>query len=346
MVMNEPVIAATAVLGPTDMRIMVTGGHGFIGRHVAREAQRRGHSVRILVRSSKGLAQLPFNGTGLEVVCHDLRERDGLAAALDSMDAVVHCAGSMTGNLETQMADTVQATLHLLSAMDEAGVRQIVGLSTFALYDYLRVPAGTLVNEDTPLEGHFAERAPYVQAKQQQEDLIRRRACDSGWRWTILRPGIVFGRNRVWFHHLGARLGARQWICFAGDSELPLTYVENCAEAIALSLEVPEADGAVLNIVDDALPNRRRYMEELARRLEPRPSILVVPWTVLAVTSAAASWINQTLLLGWPTLPDLIRPGSVHSRSKPLRYSNERAKRVLGWRPRWSFVEALDRSLK
>mgnify|MGYP003870497047 CR=1 FL=1 len=314
-----------------QMKVLITGGNGFIGRYVAAEVRRRGHNAVVLARN-------PAPGEEAAFVCQDLRQPDGLAAAIKGMDAVVHCAAAMDGDLHTQIAATVEGTANLLAAMTQAGVRHIVGVSTFALYDYLRIPPESLLDEDSPLESNFPSRAPYIQAKARQEDLIREHTSANQWRWTIVRPGIVFGRDRTWFHHLGMQLTPRQWVCLAGDSLLPLTYVENCADCIVDALENDAANGATFNIVDDDLPGRFRYMDALAKRAQPKPSIIGVPWSFLDRASRLASGLGD-----FP-LPDLLRPASLHARCKPLRYSNRRAKQALGWRPRWSIEEGINRS--
>jgi nucleoside-diphosphate-sugar epimerase len=326
------------------MKVLVTGGSGFIGQYVVAEALARGHDVSLLARARDGFVDKTIDRPGsLETVRHDLRYPDRLPNVLSGMDAVIHCAASMSGSLEAQRAVTVEGTRHLLAAMKEAGVHHMIGISTFALYDYRNIPIGTLLDEESPLEQDFPNRNPYVLAKREQEDLIRSRCEANGWRWTILRPGIVFGAGRTWFYQLGAKLSERHWLCFAGESELPLTYVENCADAVVGSLTA-DAHGAVCNIVDDDLPTRLDYMRELARRSERRPSILDVPWKLLDRTSNAACWTSRSLLRGRVQAPDALRPGNIHSRCKPLHYDNARAKRLLGWTPKWSFREGLERS--
>jgi nucleoside-diphosphate-sugar epimerase len=312
------------------MNVVVTGSAGFIGRHVVAEAGKRGHRVQAWDRRS-----------------HDLRNVAGLAQALAGVDAVIHCAASLGGDAQTQNADTVVATENLLAAMREAGVKQIVGVSSFAVYDYQAVPAGSALGEDSPLEEDFPARAPYILAKRKQEDLIRAagEAGGQGLRFTIIRPGIVYGPGRTWFHHLGMQLGAAQWVCLAGDGLFPVTHVESCAEAIVLALESSDANSATLNIVDDDLPTRIAYVRELARRTTPQPKIRELPWSLLSMGAATAHTINHGLLLGKLPVPGLLDPASLAERCKPLFYPNARAKQTLHWTPRYGFVEGLERSL-
>jgi nucleoside-diphosphate-sugar epimerase len=324
------------------MKILITGGNGFIGRHIAAGAVHRRHKVRIMVRPS---AESPDIGPStVEIVQQDIRKPMD-PGCMAGIDAVIHCAAAMGGDLETQLALTVQGTKNLLGGMKEAGLRHIVCLSTFALYDYFQMPAGSLLDEDSPLEERLQSRSPYIRAKRQQEDLVREVSGSNGWRCTIFRPGIVYGKGRTWFHHLGMQLSARRWVCLAEDSLLPLTYVENCAKAILDGLESETANGQTLNIVDDSLPTRRAYMEALASRTTPRPGISGIPWAFLDSASRTAAWANRTLLSGKVSLPDLLSPASLHARCKPLHYSNERAKRILRWKPDSNWLDCLERSL-
>jgi nucleoside-diphosphate-sugar epimerase len=322
------------------MRILVTGASGFIGRHVAQAAHARGHVVRLLSSGLSGQVDLP-GGERIERVVHDLRKPEGLSPVLDGVDAVVHCASLLSGSEAEQQAVTVGGTEHLLNAMDAARVRQIVLVSTCAIYDYRALRTGSALTEDSPLDDRFVDRAPYIRAKRTQEDLVRARGRERGWRVTTLRPGLVYGQDRMWFHHLGMQW-SRLWVTLAGRSRLPLTFVENCAEAIVLALDVTSPD-AVVNVIDDHTPERRAYVRELSRSIRPRPVILDVPWEVVCSGAALAGAVNRLVLRGKAPLPDLLRPASLAARSKPLTYPNDHAKRVLGWAPRVSLAAAFSR---
>ena len=329
------------------MKVLVTGGRGFIGRHIAAEAIRRGHTVAVLARPAAAAAERVEPPSpipdGAELVEHDLREREGLSEVLDGVDVVVHCAAAMGGDQDTQEATTVDGTTHLLSAMGEAGVQHVIVLSTFSVYDYAAIPRGTVLDEESPLEEDFDVRSPYTWAKRKQEDLVRSVATSRGWRWTVLRPGIVFGPGRTWFHHLGVQLRPNRWVSYAGTGLLPLTYVENCAEAVVLALESEGAAGATVNIVDDGVPTRRLYLEVLAKLTNRHPTITDIPWELLEPSSQLATWVNRRVLLGRAPLPDLLRLERLQARCKPLAYSNERAKSLLGWQPRYGFETAMRR---
>lgn len=326
------------------MNILITGGSGFIGRHVARKALQNGHTIRVLTRQpTKSFLGSNEWGHQVELIQQDLQQASGLKNALQGIDAVIHCAAAMSGNNKTQYLTTVKGTRNLLCAMTDTKVKKIVGISTLALYDYQQIPSGDSLDENSPLIEKFDPAVPYIEMKRQQEDLIKEHCKLNGLHWTILRPGIVFGPTRTWSYHIGTQLGQRQWVGYAGDSLLPVTYVENCADAIVAAAELENAEDTTVNIVDDNLPQRRKYMEELAKRADPPPTITTISWKILEQASNIADWTNRKLIRESFQLPGLLQPAALHSRCKPLFYSNQSAKQILDWQPRWNFEEALER---
>ena len=172
--------------------------------------------------------------------------------------------------------------------------------------------------------------------------LVRNCAEDNGWEWTIVRPGAVYGQEEQWTARLGIK-GSRSWIRLGAWARIPLTYVENCAEAIVLAAEKQGAVGQVLNIVDDELPRQQTYFNELRRHTEPRPRVLCIPWTILRLMARCAWLTNRLIFSGRAKLPYMLVPAKLHAMAKPLRYSNSRIKEATGWRPRFSLHEALRR---
>ncbi len=317
------------------MRVLITGAGGFIGRHVAAHAADRGWNVRAMVRRT-GL-----DLGGAEIVRHDLREVQGLAPLLAGVDAVIHCAGSLGRTVADQESDTIAGTTHLIDAMAGAGVARIVLFSSMAVYDYRALPAGETLTEASPLDRHSGARGAYPAAKLKQEDAV---TTPADLRWTILRPGLVFGRDRTWFAHLGMQLSQRFWVTFAGKGELPLTYVENCAAAAVDALTTAGAEGRVVNIVDDGLPTRSEYVSALAAHAVPSPRVLDIPWALLSSGASVAWGVAHRILRDAIEPPGVLHPARLDARCKPLRYSNALAKAELGWRPRWGWNEALHES--
>ncbi len=336
------------------MRVLVTGASGFLGQYVVVAALRQGHQVMAMVRRPKA-AQSPSqsrtdslswqNHPNVELVQADLSQPDGLTEAIAAAEAVIHLAAVKSGSFEEQMAGTVTATENLLTAMGIAGVRRLIAISTFSVYDYLAKPAGSLLDEGFPIEDEPMHRDGYARTKLMQESLYRDFERTQAGLVTILRPGMIYGRDHLWNPCLGLSLGGRLWLRFGDETSMPLTYVENCAEAIVNALERPEAIGSTLNLVDDSLPTRKAFGQALTERTPQPPRLIPVSWG-LAQGIANLAWaIDQNVLNGKVRLPGILVPARLQARFKPFRYSNENAKQQLAWQPRYGFSEALERSL-
>ncbi len=331
------------------MRIFVSGATGFVGRYGVAAALARGHQVRAVIRpssSGSGLGTL-LDQPGVELARVDLRARAGLAEALDGVDSVLHLAAAKSGDFYTQFAGTVGATENLLAAMAEAGVTQLVGVSTFSVYDYQALAAGTTLTESSPTDKSPARRDEYARTKLLQEALYQGFDADPAHRTVIVRPGLIYGRDNLWHALLGAELGPR-FMRIGSRATLPLLYVENCAEALILAAErladePSPVDGEILNLVDDDLPTQGRYVELVSAVMEPPPSFLV-PWPAMRVAADLLDRANNLALGGRAKFPGIIVPERLHARFKPLSYTNAKAKRLLGWRPRFMTSEAITRS--
>ena len=330
------------------MKLLVTGATGFVGRYTVATAVDHGHSVRALVRPAGSATALGRyeSDPNVEIARADLRSPAGLADALSEVDVVVHLAAAKEGDFATQFAGTVLATENLLAAMTETGVTRLVGVSTFSVYDYRGMRNGELVTEVSPIDETPARRDEYAQTKLLQEKLYRRFAPTGSV--VILRPGMIYGRDNLWHALLGADVGSR-FVKIGSKAVLPLTYVENCASAFVLAAERlvtdPAAiDGEVINIVDDDLPTQQDYATAVEAVIDT-PSSLSVPWPVVNAMASLLDRGNDLLLDGRAKFPGIVVPDRLHARFKPLSYTNEKARRLLGWTPSVSLGGAIGRSV-
>lgn len=320
------------------MRVLVTGGTGFLGRCVVAALLEREHEVCVLVRSSRSGASLP---KGVETVSGDLRLRHTLPDAVRGADAVIHLAACVVGEDEAQFASTVVGSENLLDAMASERVSRLVHCSSFSVYDWSQ--ALWIFDESAPLERQLYQRDGYAIAKTWQERLVRRYAEKHDWQLTVLRPGFIWGAGNEQIAAIGHSFGPLH-VVFGGRRSLPITYVENCAECFALALESPAGIGETFNIVDDEQASAWRFMGRCRRELGLGGYRLYVPyWCGLALARLAA-WASRTIFHGKGKLPGLLVPCRYQARFRPAVFSNQKVKSALGWKPRWSFDEAWRRS--
>ncbi len=104
--------------------------------------------------------------------------------------------------------------------------------------------------------------------------------------------------------------------------------------------------GVTANLIDDDVPPRSAYVAVLSKHTSPHPIVVGLPWPLLAAAAAAAHSVNRTMAGGRLPLPDLVAPGRLAARCKPLRYPNAHARAVLRWTPRFAVLDALERTVR
>ena len=331
------------------MRLFITGASGFLGKYVVTAALRRGHQVRAVVRPASNLSAIAWaEHPNVAFARLDLRRRAGIAEALEGADAVLHLAASKAGDFYAQFGGTVLTTENLLGAMSEANVKRLVAIGTFSVYDYINMRSGALLDESSPLVKVPAWRDEYAQTKLLQEQLIKSFEADDAGLVTVLRPGVIYGHDNLWTARLGASLGESSWLRIGAYSKLPLSYVENCAEAIVMAAEQEAAIGQTINVLDDNPPTQRQYAKALRSQVPNPPKFVPVNWTLMRMIGSLAWAVNQRLLGGGggnAKLPGILVPAKLHARFKSLKYSNARLKQCLGWTPKYDMESAIARSL-
>jgi nucleoside-diphosphate-sugar epimerase len=329
------------------MRVLVTGATGFVGRYVAPAITERGHTVRALTRSSSTPhwpQAAPGSAGGsptVEFTQGDLLQPTTLQAALRGVDTVVHLAISVTSNREILLDETIRGTTNLCETMVAENVTRIVHCSSRAVYDW--VQAEKTPNETAPVDAAPQFRDDYAKAKIAQEELIQKYAAKHNWTVTILRPGFIWGAGREQMAGWGHSVGPLHLVV-GGRRELPMTYIENCAECIALAVDEPKAAGQAFNIIDDDLPTARHFAELLTKLEGQGGTFVNLPYWPGFALAKFATGINQKLLGGRINLPSLLAPASYRARFHPLHLSNRKAKELLGWQPRYNFRQAWERS--
>lgn len=178
------------------MRALVTGGSGFLGRHLIRHLLAAGWRVTALVRPSSPraavLAALAESADHrLDIVPGDVTDRASLSAAWPPrVDVVFHLAGDTSldpRHAGRQARINVGGTRHLLSAAQAAGAGRLVFTSSVAAWGLLR----TSIDETVPQRG---ERSPigYARTKYRAERLVEAAAA-GGLETVILSPSAVIG---------------------------------------------------------------------------------------------------------------------------------------------------------
>jgi nucleoside-diphosphate-sugar epimerase len=334
------------VVSPDD-QVLVTGASGFLGAKVVERLLESGfESVRCFTRPSSDVARLTsiadrFPGSKTAIVQGNLQDRADCERAVEGVAGVVHCASGMRGSLVSMFVDSVITSRNLLDAILGAAsdIQRVVHVSSFAIYETMGLKRGDPVTEETPVETHHGERKdPYGYVKLKQEKVFRQYAHRTRLPLVIVRPGVVFGPGGVEMSHRVGRNLPGVYLHLGGSNQIPLTFVDNCAEAIMLALRQPGIEGETFNVHDDDLPTAREFLRRYKLAKGGVRSVSL-PYPLTVVLSHAAL---RAAHLSRGQLPVLFTPYSAASVWRGTTFDNSKAKDVLGWKPRIAMAQALD----
>jgi nucleoside-diphosphate-sugar epimerase len=325
--------------------ILVTGSSGFIGSRVVETLLRYGfNNIRCFVRPASHLKRLKEaldrfpNGKSAELVEGDLLSAADCRKATEGVSVVYHLAAGIEKSFAGAFMNSVLTTRNVAGAFLKYGEpKRFVNVSSFAVYSNVKLKRGALLDETCPLEDAAQQRFdPYGYAKLKQDQLVMEYGRERNLPYVIVRPGAVFGPGKP---KLSGRVGIDTFgflIHLGGSNPLPLTYVDNCAEAIVLAGLKPGVEGEIFNVVDDDAPTSKEFLRDYKKQTGAFSLSLPYPFT-------------QFLCAGWERyarathnqLPPVFNRRRCAAEWKGNRYSNQKLKERLGWKPRVDMKSAI-----
>lgn len=320
------------MLGP----ILLTGGTGFVGSHVADHLANRGYAVRALVRRSSDLRHLA-SVPGVELCEGDLEDLPSLLRAVRGVEGVVHLAGLTTAPRHSDYHRVnAQGTANLLDALGRAEkpIRRFVHVSSLAA-------AGPSRDGRPVGPGAAAPVSAYGHSKLAAERLVI--AAAAAFTTVVLRPPVVHGpRDRATL--LLYRAIKRGFLAFplSPRTIVSTVYVSDLAAACHAALEAPVPSGTTFEL-EDGQPRTVGELVEVAeaamgRKVRIR---LSVPGPVLSL----AAWTGDALSILTGMTNRLPRDKLAELSACHWICSSGRARDALGWTPRTDFPEGAQRAV-
>jgi nucleoside-diphosphate-sugar epimerase len=330
-----------------DDTLLVTGASGFIGSKVVRNLLTYGlNRIRCVVRTAGKTQSLEalkteFGTNKLEIMTGNLLSRDVCAHATESVATVYHLAAGVDKSFPGCFMNSVVTTRNLLDALlVKNTLKRFVNVSSLAVYSNEQLRRGDLLNESCIVEADLVQRFDaYAYGKAKQDELVREYGRTKGTPYVIVRPGIAFGPGKA---KIPGRVGIDTFGVFLHlglKNRVPLTYVDNCAEAIVLAGLMKGIEGQEINIIDDDLPRSSEFLRRYKEQVGWFTSI-PVPYRVFYIFNYL--WERYSV---WSQgqLPPVFNRKSCAAYFKGNIYSNEKAKRLLTWHPRVGMSDGLDR---
>jgi nucleoside-diphosphate-sugar epimerase len=308
------------------MTTLVTGAAGFLGSHIVDLLIAHGEQPRALVRPGDDRRRL-VDGKA-DVRYADLGDPVSLAAALEGVDRVLHCAartGPWGPEHEYERTNVLGLEQLVRTAM-AAGVGRIVHVSSITVHGN---DIGGEADETTPVRD---EPNPYSRSKVAGERVLHRLVTEFGAPVTIVRPGWIYGpRDVTSFARLIRMIECkRMFLIGSGENHLPLIHVRDVAHGVLAASEAGTEAGRAYVLVNDEPVTQRQFLTAIAAELSVAAPNRKVPYELALTVGALSENVGRLVHRRQP--PPLMRYG-LQLLGGENRFVISRARHELGFNP-------------
>lgn len=291
------------------MKVLITGGCGFVGSRLAKKLMEEGHEVIVFDR----MGEAP---KGAEMVKGDLLNTEDVDKAFGKKpDVVYHLAAILDETNPMMRKINVDGTKNFL----KDGLKRFILTSSIGVLGEMKEPA----KEDMS----YRPDTEYEKTKMEQELMLK----DSGIPYTILRCTIAYGPNGFWKDIIGAAKKGYP-IIGSGKNFWHLLYVEDMVQALMLALK-PEAENEIFNIADNDPKTYREIYQDIAEAVGvevPEKSVPVLlaklgaKWKEMRGKSSTTTKVSSITRLVRNRIVDI-----------------SKAREVLGYDPKYDFKKGI-----
>ncbi len=295
------------------MRVLITGGSGFIGSHLVKELVGHGYEIKILTRQSS------LEDSGISIARGDITRPETLLSALEGVDAVFHNAAYAAdwGKRKEIYSINVEGTVNVAKACRKKGIERMVFTSSAGVYGF----PGTLeeITEDSPKKPLNV----YQKSKLDAEAALRK---FGDMHISIIRPSLVLGGGAKAAEVMLSKIeqGKMAYIG-SGNSRISIAHPEDVAMCLRLALE-KDKEGGVYNVLSFISPVKQLF-EEIARQLGVEAPKKRVTYSIAYI----AAYLEELFAGKEPSLTRF----RVKSFGTTRNISYEKAGRALGYEPKF-----------
>lgn len=310
------------------MKVFITGASGFIGRTIAARLRARGDEV----------SGVDFVAdTEANVVAGDITEPGAWQDHAQGCDLIIHTAAIVSNaeGMDAQWRVNTVGTRYALDAAVRGGATRFLYLSSVRAFSDTGFPDG--VTEAWPVR---PDGNPYVDTKIACEQVVLQAHAAGEIAVTIVRPGDVYGPgSRPWTIIPVQKIKQKQFVLPAmGNGIFSPVYVDDLVDGIILAAEHPDAAGQVFTISGGIGVPCKEFFGHYYRMLGKRGPVVVPTAAAVAATGAFAT------AAGLARQKTEINPISVRYFTRTGTYSIDKARRVLGYKPKINLAEGMFRT--
>lgn len=312
------------------MKILVTGGAGFLGINLIRYLLKENHSI-----TSIDIAEFSYNDVKdkIKIVNGDIRDKNLLREVINDIDVIVHCAAALPLYKKDDIFSTdIDGTRNLIEEAQKKNVKRFIHISSTAVYG---IPDHHPIYEDDKLDGVGF----YGQAKIEAEKIcIEFR--NQGMCVPILRPKSFIGPERLGVFALlydWAKDGKNFPMIGNGNNKYQLLDVDDLCDAINLCISLPEEIvNDTFNIGAKIFSTMKEDYQAVLDYAGYGKRIISLPEKPIILTLKVLEALKLSPLYKWV----------YETASKDSYVSIEKAEKILGFNPKYSNQDALIRNFK
>jgi 2-alkyl-3-oxoalkanoate reductase len=324
-------------------KVLVTGGNGFVGRHLVDALADQGHDVTVL--EATGKAHRP----DISFVEADIRDRKVVQDTIRGKESVFHNASivhTRRNQEHTVWSVNYDGSENILKSCQEEGVAKLVYVSSAsAVYEGKDIEGG-----DEKMPYSTISQAPYADSKIAAEKMILAANGHRGVFTTAIRPHVIFGPGDTRFLPAilkRARAGKLRFSIGKGKLS-DFTYISNLIDALLLAEErlgeKSDVDGEAFFVTNGEPMQFFEFVAQVLEKLSLPKIIGNVPYPI-AYTAAAIAEAIDTLRGGTLNSEDGMSRFAVRYMATHHYFSIDKAKKAFGYQPQVCISEGIDRTV-
>jgi NADH dehydrogenase len=268
------------------MRVLVTGGTGFVGCPVVQTLSQRGHNITLLVRNERSVRTHELNkNSAPDIRTGNVLDPTSVRNACTGVDAVVHLVGIISEvGKQTFERVHIEGTQNAVNAARSAGARRFLHMSAL----------GTRPDAV----------ARYHKSKWAAEEIVR----NSGLDWTIFRPSIIYGADDAFVNRFATLIRFSPVVPVIGNGRTKFQPIPiaNVASAFAQALTQPESIGQTYDLAGPEVFTFDELIDTILQVMRRRRLKLHLPFALASVQAALLEFLYGLLHRASPLNPDQV----------------------------------------
>ncbi len=320
-------------------KILITGASGFIGSHLVTANLEKGNNVRVLVLP-KDPKIIELERLGVDISVGDMRDENSLKNACYGIDIVFHCAGVVTDWAPWKLFEDVNV-LGMKNLCKEALKSKVKRLIYMSTNDVFGLQEGVVIDESFPVK-KWGE--PYSDTKIDAELIAWDYYKTHNLPVTMVYGTWIYGEgDSTFIPALADAIMKKDMLFWRNNVHVWPCYIENLIDLLMLISTDPRAIGNGYLIHDGEMTTLQELCKDIASALELPPIKTRIPYFLAYIV---AWFMEKWALITKRDKRPLLTTYSVKNLGSRLNFSIDKAERELGWKPKISYREGLERTLK